>query len=127
MPSARATSGWVAAVSSDTRAPPEPPKTNAGVRSSARNSPARWSACICDSDAPVNTTSDAPQLGRSQMRTRWPSAASASASCRIPGTSFENRPPGVITQGGPASPMISYASRVPSTSIVATRTVSLVA
>ena len=60
---------------------------------------------------------DAPVLARSQIRTRCPCAARASASSRTPGASLVKRPPGVTTHGAP-SPMISYAIVVPSISIV---------
>ena len=45
-------------------------------------------------------TSEAPVLGRSQMSTRLPAAASSWASSRTPGESLLNRPPGVMTQDG---------------------------
>jgi hypothetical protein len=46
--------------------------------------------------------------GRSQMSTRFPCPASATASFRTPGESLLNRPPGVITQGrAPDSPITS--------------------
>jgi hypothetical protein len=61
---------------------------------------------MADSDVPVKHTSDSPQLGRSQMSTRFPPSASASASWRTPGESLLNRPPGVIAQGRP-SPITS--------------------
>ena len=57
---------------------------------------------MVDSDSPVKDTCDAPQLGRSQMSTWLPSAASASASSRIPPSSLLKRPPGVITHGLPS-------------------------
>ena len=94
------------AVSSDTRDPPEPPAMTAGVMSRWVSRPASTSACMADSDGPVKHTSEAPVLGRSQMSTRLPAAASASASSRTPGESLLNRPPGVITQGRP-SPITS--------------------
>ena len=80
-----ATSGWRAAVSIDTREPPEPPEITAGAMSSWVSSAASVSACIADSDAPVKQTSDAPQFGRSQIRTWLPSPARAPASSRTPG------------------------------------------
>ena len=79
----------------------------AGVRSRCVSSPASASACMADSEDPSKQTSDSPQLGRSQMSTRLPSAARISASWRTPGDSLVNRPPGVITQGWPDSPMSS--------------------
>src|SRR5271168_3877688 len=75
--------------------------------------PASASACMADSDEPSKHTSDAPQLGRSQISTLLPCAASASASCRTPGDSLVKRPPGVIAQGWPDSPITSYASDSP--------------
>ena len=62
---------------------------------------------MADSDEPSKHTSDSPQLGRSQMSTRLPCSASATASSRTPGDSLVKRPPGVITQGWPESPMTS--------------------
>ena len=47
--------------------------------------PARTSACISDSDSPRKHTSDSPQFGRSQMTTRLPCSANATASSRTPG------------------------------------------
>ena len=98
--------GWRVAVSSDTREPPEPPAMTAGAMSSWDSRPASTSACMADSDGPVKHTSDAPVLGRSQISTRLPPAASASASSRTPGESMPKRPPGVIDHGRP-SPMTS--------------------
>ena len=98
-----ATSRCRAAVSIDTRDPPDPPMMTAGAMSSCLRSPARASACIADSESPVKQTSDSPQFGRSQMSTRLPSAASAVASSRTPGSSFVKRPPGVITHGRPVA------------------------
>jgi hypothetical protein len=103
---AAATPGWRVAVSSDTREPPDPPAITAGVMSSWESRPASVSACMVDSDEPVKHTSDSPVLGRSQMSTRLPAAARASASSRTPGESLGKRPPGVIAHGRP-SPMIS--------------------
>ena len=57
----------------------------AGVMSRARSSPARMSACISDSESPRKHTSDSPQFGRSQINTRLPGSASATASSRTPG------------------------------------------
>src|ERR1700734_3519992 len=115
-----AVSGWRAAVRSDTRAPPEPPAMMAGVMSRWVSSPASASACMADSDDPSKHTSDSPQLGRSQISTLLPCSASASASCRTPGDSLVKRPPGVITQGWPDSPITSYASDNPLISAMGT-------
>ena len=103
---AAATSRWRVAVSRDTREPPEPPAMTAGVMSRWDRRPASTSACMADSDGPVKHTSDAPVLGRSQISTRFPAAASASASSRTPGESLLKRPPGVMAQGRP-SPITS--------------------
>ena len=64
--------GCAAAVSSDTRAPPEPPVITAGVMSRCVSSPASASACMADSEEPSKHTSDSPQFGRSQISTRLP-------------------------------------------------------
>src|ERR1700677_1086363 len=120
-----AVSGWRAAVRTDTRAPPEPPAMMAGVISRCVRRPASASACIADSEDPSKHTSDAPQFGRSQISTLLPCAASASASCRTPGDSLVKRPPGVITQGWPDSPMTSYASDSPLISEMAVGTYGL--
>ncbi|WP_218040351.1 hypothetical protein [Actinomadura sp. WMMB 499] len=88
-----ATSRCSAAVSSDTRDPPEPPASTAGAMSSLVSSPASTRACITDSEAPVKQTSDSPVLGRSQTSTRFPRSASASASSRTPGASRPARRP----------------------------------
>src|SRR3984957_12290663 len=113
-------SGWRAAVRRATGAPPAPPAMMAGVMSRWVSRPASASACMADSDDPSKHTSDAPQLGRSQISTLLPCSASASANCRTPGDSLVKRPPGVITQGWPAFPITSYANDNPSISAVGT-------
>src|SRR4051812_5403838 len=110
-----ATSRWRAAVSNETREPPEPPAMTAGVMSSCRSSWASASACMADSELPVKQTSDSPQFGRSQIRTRLPSSANAAASSRTPGESLLNRPPGVMPHDRGPSPMTSKAIETPST------------
>ena len=60
-----ATSGWRAAVSIDTRAPPDPPEITVGPRSRCVMSAASVSACMVDSEDPLKHTSDSPQFGRS--------------------------------------------------------------
>src|ERR1700730_12292987 len=66
MASLSTTSGCLAAVRSETLAPPEPPTMTAGAMSSVLSSPANLSACISDSDAPVKQMSEAPVSVRGQ-------------------------------------------------------------
>ena len=63
-----ATSGWRAAVSSETRGAARTADDHRGRRGRAARAARRArSACIADSDAPVKQTSEAPVFGRSQI------------------------------------------------------------
>ena len=85
MASPLAMSGLRATVSRETREPPDPPAITAGPRSSWRISAARVSACSADSVEPENQTLEAPQLGRSQMRTRRPRSTTRPPDASLPG------------------------------------------
>src|SRR4051812_34243318 len=111
----------------ESRAPPEPPSTTTSGMFSASSISPRVCARMCDSERPKTCTSEAPQLGRSHSRTRFPPSASASASGRTPGKSLLNRPPGVRTTTSPSSgPRNSWTTMPPLTSTSATAGLELV-
>src|SRR4051794_2969645 len=121
MNSLRVSSGCRAAVSAESRAPPDPPAMTIGPRSRAVISRPSVSARMCDSVGPQNWTSDRPQFGRSHTGPRGPPPASASAGRREPARVLLTRPPGVSTSDGPsAGPSSSYSTRPPLISMDAT-------
>ena len=94
----RSTSGWRTAVSSETRAPPEPPTMTAGAMSSARSRPGELVGLhLRLRRARRSTRRTRRSSGRSQISTRWPCAAKRLRRARgCPGASLLKRPPGVI-------------------------------